>query len=111
MAKSQRRLNFLRYVKIKKALSIEPDNGAYLDSLGWYYYRKGNYHEALRLLLIAEEKLGEKNITDSVVYDHIGDTYNKLKNYAGAVKYWEKSYKIKKEKKVKKKINDIKKSK
>src|ERR1700730_16700318 len=28
---------------IKKALEIEPENGAYLDSLGWFYFKKGDY--------------------------------------------------------------------
>ncbi len=32
---------------IRRALEIEPDNGAYLDSLGWVYFKKGMYKEAL----------------------------------------------------------------
>ena len=36
-----------------KALKLEPENGSYLDSLGWVYYKKGQYHEALDLLFQA----------------------------------------------------------
>ena len=32
---------------IKKALALQPDNPAYLDSLGWYYFKKGDLKEAL----------------------------------------------------------------
>jgi len=79
---------------VLKALEFEPDNGAYLDSLGWVYYRKGDYVAALKNLLLAEEKLDEAGHPDSVVYDHIGDTYLKLDNKNRAVFYWEKALKL-----------------
>ncbi|MFN7135438.1 MAG: tetratricopeptide repeat protein, partial [Myxococcales bacterium] len=28
---------------IRKALELNPDNGAYVDSLGWVLYKKGDY--------------------------------------------------------------------
>ena len=31
----------------KRALEIDPNNGAYIDSLGWAYFKKGMYKEAL----------------------------------------------------------------
>ena len=31
---------------IKQALVVEPENGAYLDSLGWFCYKKGKFKEA-----------------------------------------------------------------
>src|ERR1039457_1974119 len=36
---------------IKKALDLDPQNGAYLDSLGWVYYRQGKLNEAEGLLV------------------------------------------------------------
>src|SRR5204863_287660 len=60
---------------IKKALELEPDNAAYRDSLGWYYYKKGESDKALKELLLAAETI---KIGDSVVFDHIGDTYQKM---------------------------------
>ncbi len=73
---------------ITRALNLEPENGAYMDSLGWYFYKKGDYEKALRELLRATKYLEEE---DAVVYDHIGDTYAKLRKPAQAVTYWEKA--------------------
>jgi tetratricopeptide (TPR) repeat protein len=72
---------------IKKALDIDPENGAYLDSLGWYYYRKGDFARALTELLHAADLI---NPPDPVVYEHIGDTYKSLGNNALALTYWQK---------------------
>jgi tetratricopeptide (TPR) repeat protein len=72
---------------IKKALDIDPENGAYLDSLGWYYYRKGDFARALTELLHAADLI---NPPDPVVYEHIGDTYKSLGNAAMALTYWQK---------------------
>ena len=38
------------YQMIQKAVDLEPENGAYLDSLGWVYYRQGKLTEAEGLL-------------------------------------------------------------
>lgn len=73
---------------IRNALAQDPDNGAYIDSLGWVLYRKGHYQEALAELLRAAEKVGEP---DPVVFDHIGDAYNQLGRTAEAVLYWQKA--------------------
>ena len=72
---------------IKKALEIEPDNGAYIDSLGWFYFKKGDYPRALSELLHAADLI---NPPDPVVYEHIGDTYKSLGNTAQALTYWQK---------------------
>ena len=74
-------------VMIKKALEIEPDNGAYIDSLGWFYFKKGDYPHALSELLHAADLI---NPPDPVVYEHIGDTYKSLGNTAQALTYWQK---------------------
>lgn len=89
---------------VKRALELNPDEGAYLDSLGWVYYRKGDYNSALKNLLLAEERLEEEGNTDYVVYDHIGDTYLKLENRNKALFYWEKALKMEKNSGVEKKI-------
>ena len=92
------------YTLVQKALEIEPENGAYLDSLGWIHYRKGDYTAALKNLLLAEEKLDETGTPDSVVYDHLGDTYLKIDNKSKAVYYWEKSVKLEKNSTIDEKI-------
>ena len=72
---------------IKKALEIEPANGAYLDSLGWFYFKKGDFARAITELLHAAELT---NPPDPVVYEHIGDTYKSLGNGSQALSYWQK---------------------
>ena len=56
---------------IKKALSKKPNDGAIIDSLGWVYYKKGNYQLALAELLKANELVPD----DPTIAEHIGDTY------------------------------------
>src|SRR4030088_3424489 len=65
----------------KKALELQPDDGAYIDSLGWYYYHTGEYAKALTELLRALEKLKPE---DPVVLEHVGDTYQALNNLGEA---------------------------
>ena len=73
---------------IKQALLLDPDNGAYLDSLGWVHFRKGRFEEALKDLLRAAQSLQKD---DPVVFDHIGDTYARLNRAPQALEYWQKA--------------------
>jgi len=74
---------------IKKALSFEPENGAYVDSLGWFYFKKGRFKEALSHLEKAASFL-----SDPVIYEHLGDVFMKLENRDNARLNWEKSLKL-----------------
>ncbi len=76
---------------IKTALEIEPDNGMYLDSLGWYYYNTNHFDEALGQLQQAIEKLKPE---DAVVYEHLGDTYLKLNDATKALGAWQKAMEL-----------------
>ncbi|MFW5807549.1 MAG: tetratricopeptide repeat protein, partial [Spirochaetota bacterium] len=95
-------LNYLGYtyaergIKLDKALKLisdavkqKPFNGAYLDSMGWVYYKQGQYKKAERFLTRAYRNLEAENTHDPVVYDHLGDTYRKMKQSRRAVHYWE----------------------
>jgi tetratricopeptide (TPR) repeat protein len=73
---------------IKKALEIEPENGAYLDSLGWFYFKKGDFTRAITELLHAADLLTPP---DPVVYEHIGDTYRSLGDSSQALTFWQKA--------------------
>jgi tetratricopeptide (TPR) repeat protein len=59
---------------IARALALDPDNGAYVDSLGWAFYRLGRLAEA-RLHL---ERAARLTGGDAVVLEHLGDVYNAL---------------------------------
>jgi tetratricopeptide (TPR) repeat protein len=76
---------------IRRALEMDPANGAYVDSLGWLYFKQGKYQDALTELLRAAELLPEP---DSVVYEHIGDACDKLGRNAEAVLYWQKALQL-----------------
>lgn len=89
---------------IKKALEAEPDNGAFLDSLGWYHFKKGDYEQALKDLLRALEHMKKE---DAVVFEHIGDTYDKLGKTSEAVNYWQRSLSLEDNPKVKEKIEAL----
>jgi tetratricopeptide (TPR) repeat protein len=73
---------------IRHALELEPENGAFLDSMGWYYYRKAEFGKALSELLHAVDVLRPP---DPVVFEHVGDTYRALGNSAQAVVFWQKA--------------------
>jgi tetratricopeptide (TPR) repeat protein len=74
---------------ITKALDREPGNPAYLDSLGWVYYRLGKYSEAESNLKSSLEKMGK----DPTVHDHLGDVYFKQGKVKEAIAQWERSLK------------------
>lgn len=73
---------------VGRALQFDPNNGAYLDTLGWVHYRKGKFEEALAELLRASENLAKP---DPIVFDHIGDTYSKLNRLNQALEFWQKA--------------------
>src|SRR6058998_2019329 len=73
---------------IKHALQIEPNNGAYLDSLGWLEFKQGKFEQGLADLLRAAKNLDHD---DSVVFEHIGDTYLKLDRVPEALGAWQKA--------------------
>jgi len=74
---------------ITKAIELEPNNGAYLDSLGWVYFRLGKLPEAeenLRKALIFTPR-------DATVHDHMGEVLMKESKVKEAVAQWEISLK------------------
>jgi tetratricopeptide (TPR) repeat protein len=56
---------------IKKAVQQRPDDGYIVDSLGWAYFRIGNYDEATKQL----ERAIELKPEDPTINDHLGDAY------------------------------------
>ncbi|MCS7009403.1 MAG: tetratricopeptide repeat protein, partial [Chthoniobacterales bacterium] len=76
---------------IRKALEADPNNGAYLDSLGWWYFQRKEFSKALSTLLQALEALDSP---DPEVLEHIGDTLAALGNFPQAFLFWNKSRQI-----------------
>jgi tetratricopeptide (TPR) repeat protein len=68
-------------------VDLDPTNGAYLDSLGWAYFRLGKYELAEDNLLKASQKIN----TDPTVHDHLGDLYQKTGRLKLAATNWERA--------------------
>ena len=69
---------------LKRAVALDPHNGAYLDSLGWAYFKQDQLDLAEPNLRAAAEQLPR----DSVVQDHWGDLLARRLRYADAVDAW-----------------------
>lgn len=95
-------LNYLGYLEVEenknlaeaekmitKALSLDSENGAYLDSMGWLYFKKGRFDKAVEYL----ERAGTL-MEDAVIYDHLGDAYYKVSDKEKARLNWTKSLKL-----------------
>lgn len=74
---------------IRRALDREPENAAYLDSLGWVLYQQGRYHEALPPLEQASKLSADE--PDPVIEEHLGDVLDKLGRRQEAVMAWERA--------------------
>jgi tetratricopeptide (TPR) repeat protein len=72
---------------IQKAVTQEPSNGAYLDSLGWAYYKQNKLTEAEENL----RKAAERQSHDPTILGHLGDVYAKLGQPDRAAAYWERA--------------------
>jgi len=69
---------------IKKAVQQRPDDGYIVDSLGWAYFRIGNYEEATKNL----ERAIELKPEDPTINDHLGDAYWRIGRVLEAKFQW-----------------------
>lgn len=90
---------------IERALKIDPENGAYLDSLGWVYYQLKQYDDAARwldrALAVEEEALRRADPNSptvaglrenlAVIHEHAGDAAKKLGDLARASRHYERA--------------------
>jgi len=93
---------------IQKAVQADPTNGAYLDSLGWVYFKQNRLDRAEEYLKKAIIFLN----SDSNIHDHLGDLYFKTKRYDEARAEWNKTLQLSTEQeeidRVKKKLDELK---
>jgi tetratricopeptide (TPR) repeat protein len=74
---------------IQKALELEPNNGAYLDSLGWAYFK-------MKRLDLAEshlEKAAQRISSDPTIQEHLGHVYLQMGKKRQAQEAWERALK------------------
>ena len=91
---------------IIEALKYKANDGFITDSLGWVYYKKGEYAKALEYLKKAHELVPD----DPTIMEHVGDAYLKLNDKANALKYYQKALSKKDQEKedLQKKIRQLK---
>lgn len=58
-------------VLAKKALALKPDDGYVLDTVGWVYFKSGNFVEAIKFLELAHKKQAD----EAIIAEHLGDAY------------------------------------
>ena len=91
---------------IKKALTLDPENGYFLDTIGWVEFKRKNYEKSVFYL----EKASTLLPNSDEVLDHLGDCYLKLNRTNEAIYEWKKALKYVQNdvlrKKIQKKIKD-----
>ena len=87
-----------------KALELEPENGAYLDTVGWIYYKMGRNMDALTYI----EKAATARPESVEVYDHLGDVYIALDMPDKAKEAWTHALKLdEKSQEIRKKLGQL----
>jgi tetratricopeptide (TPR) repeat protein len=69
---------------VRRALEARPNTGAYLDSLGWAYFRRGDLNEAEKYLGQAVDRMPD----NSEVLDHMGDLHAARGRWQDAIDTW-----------------------
>lgn len=90
---------------IEQAVRLDPENPAYLDSLGWVLYKLGKPAEAVPFMEKASKLMPEP---DATVEEHLGDILNAVGRTSEAVDAWRRSVRIEKSDAVQKKIDAVK---
>jgi tetratricopeptide (TPR) repeat protein len=70
---------------VKKALDFDPQNYNYIDSLGWVYFKLGNFDQAEENL----RKAADKSPNDATIQDHLGELYARTSRFKLAAAHWE----------------------
>jgi tetratricopeptide (TPR) repeat protein len=92
---------------IKKALELKPDDGFYLDSLGWVYYQKGDHKKAIEYL----QKAVKIEPKEGVIIEHLGDVKKAQGDLTDAMTHYQQSLLVNLEPKdrvrIEKKVADL----
>jgi tetratricopeptide (TPR) repeat protein len=92
---------------IQRALKLQPGNGGYLDSLGWIYYKKGQYKRAMEVL----ERAVALDKNEGVIWEHLGDVLVALGQKKDALEKYREALRLKNEPRdearIRKKFEDL----
>jgi tetratricopeptide (TPR) repeat protein len=73
---------------IRIAVAAEPDNEAFLDSLGWVLYKQARYDEAVQYF---KQAIGDSPAPDAEILDHYGDNLYRLGQQRAAIDQWKRA--------------------
>ncbi|MCE9501248.1 MAG: tetratricopeptide repeat protein [Leptospira sp.] len=79
---------------IRKAVELEPDNGAFQDSLGWAYFKMDKLEDALHHLNLDDKMMIDRKEDDPVIFDHLGDLYLRKNDIVNAESFWSRALKL-----------------
>ncbi|MBJ6764029.1 tetratricopeptide repeat protein [Myxococcaceae bacterium JPH2] len=75
---------------VARALRLRPDTGAFLDSLGWVYFHRGETQRAVDAL----ERASELAPDEPVILEHLGDAYAQARRAADAARVWRRAVEV-----------------
>ena len=87
---------------IKKALTLDPENGYFLDTIGWVEFKRKNFKNAVFYL----EKATAIIPNSAEILDHLGDCYFKLDRKKEAIYQWKRALQYEDDKILIKKITE-----
>ncbi len=83
--------------KLDKALGLAeyavkeaPENSSYLDTIGWIYFKLGNYSKAIDYI----NQAIEFDIANATLFDHLADVYAKINNNDKAIEFYKKALEL-----------------
>jgi len=79
---------------LKRAVELRPEDGFIIDSLGWAYFRLGDYKTAITYL----EQAIQLEPSEATINDHLGDAYWRVGRRVEAKYQWEHALSLKPEK-------------
>jgi tetratricopeptide (TPR) repeat protein len=75
---------------VQKAVAEDPENSSYLDTIGWVYFKLGDYENAIEYI----DKAIETDKSNATLLDHLGDVYYKKNDKSKAIELWETSLEL-----------------
>jgi len=75
---------------VLRALELRPDTGAFLDSLGWVYFQRGEYQRAVETL----ERASLLEPDEPVILEHLGDAYREVSRPSDAASAWRRALEV-----------------
>ncbi|OYV87464.1 MAG: hypothetical protein B7Z63_02325 [Ignavibacteriae bacterium 37-53-5] len=89
---SERGIELEKAMKMAQfAVQLDPNNSAYLDTMGWVYFKLGDYGKAASYVKKALAERQKSDGSSATLDEHLGDIYDKLGDNEKAVEQWKKA--------------------